>query len=96
MRVQCCFCEYEEDGFCSKKKRGGKPTKIKTNKRRTCTSYSEEAVRVLSDYRKKERHKATLRNLDRRRALLKDALEEAKKKGVAALSKQLVNTVAEE
>lgn len=61
MRVQCRFCENESAGFCSKKKQGGKPKKIKLRKRRSCDKYKEDALRVLDDYRKREAHKAIIK-----------------------------------
>lgn len=96
MRVQCCLCEHEEGGFCFKKKRGGKPIKIKSGKRRTCVSYSEEAVRVLTDFRKRETHKATLRNQDKRRVLIEKAIEDAKQKGIDTLIKHSTPTEPKE
>lgn len=82
MRVQCCLCEYEDAGFCTKKKRVGRPIKIKPNKRRTCVAYSEEAIRVLTQYRKREAHRAALQKANLRQAQAARAFQQAKEAGL--------------
>ena len=84
MRVQCCLCEYEDAGFCTKKKRAGRPVKIKPSKRRTCASYSEEAVRVLTQYRKREAHRAALQRQVFQRAQVAWAVQQAREAGLEA------------
>lgn len=74
MKVQCSFCEYEVDGFCVKKKQNSHPTKIKLNKRRTCGAYSEDVMKVLEEYRKKERHLANVKRLTMKRAQMRAAI----------------------
>lgn len=81
MRVQCCLCEHEEAGFCTQNKRGGKFIKIKPNKRRTCVKYSEEAVRVLTQYRKREAHRAAIQKATFRRAQMAKAFQQAAETG---------------
>jgi len=79
MRVQCCLCEYEKDGFCLKKVKRGSPLKIKTGKRRSCGLYSEDPMRVFSRFRAREVHEAGLKRQELRRAQLVKAMENAKR-----------------
>lgn len=91
MKVQCSLCEFEIDGFCSKKKKNSQPVKIKLNKRRTCGIYSEDVVRVLSEYRKKERHRANLKKITMKRAKVQAAvnnIREAGARGAALTSEE--------
>jgi len=85
MKVQCSLCQYEDNGYCSKKKRSSKPLKIKVNKRRSCGLYEEDAFRVLQMYRKKEAHRAKLINMERRRVYLSEAIEKLKLEGARHL-----------
>jgi len=84
MKVKCCLCEFEKAGFCLKKKKRGKPIKIKTSKGRTCDKYSEDGMRVFSQYRKKEAHKAGIQQQTLKRAQLARAIEQAKQAGISA------------
>ncbi len=84
MKVQCSLCEFEVGGFCVKKKRRGKPIKIKTNKKRICDKYTEDGMRVFGQYRKKEAHKAGVHRQLLRRAQLAHAVEQAKQAGISA------------
>ena len=79
MRVKCSLCEFEKDGFCTKKRSGGKLAKVKINKRRTCSLYQEDAFRVLAQFRKKEKHLNNIKRLEllkTRRAELARKIEE--------------------
>jgi len=87
MRVQCHFCEHEQSGFCEKKASGGKPLKIKTGKRRTCASYSESTVRIVRDFRRRERSRSIARAQQLNRLAARSAMEKA-------LSKEGGNFVA--
>lgn len=86
MKVQCSLCEFERNGLCTKKTRGGKPITIKVNKRRQCDKYSEDAGRVLAQFRKREAHRAAIKKHDLRRAQLAKAIEMAKKEGVKSFT----------
>ena len=70
MSVRCRFCEFENGGFCLKKKRAGKPVKIEVNKKRSCGLFSEDSFRVLVDYRKREAHEKKLRALNTVRTII--------------------------
>ena len=78
MKVKCSLCEFEDNGFCTKKVRGGKPASIKPNKRRNCDLYSEDALRVLGEFRKHEAHKAELKRQELRRAKFEAVLNQLK------------------
>lgn len=58
MSVKCKFCVFESGGLCTKKTRKGSPTSIKVNKKRNCDLYQEDPVRVLTDYRARQKAKA--------------------------------------
>jgi hypothetical protein len=68
MRVTCNLCQFEKEGACIKKRQGGKPKKIKLTKRRTCKIYEEDAMKVFTQFRKKESHRANLRQQELKRA----------------------------
>jgi hypothetical protein len=83
MKVRCKLCEFENGGFCSKKTKANHPIKIKVNKARTCDLYSEDGLRVLGDFRKREAHRAILKQQELQRAKfeqLRKTLEETKDK----------------
>lgn len=42
MKVNCRFCQYEEDSKCTKKK-----CSVRLNKRRSCTVYKEDVDKVM-------------------------------------------------
>ena len=65
-RVRCKFCSHEKGGLCTKKTTRGFSPKVRVNKPRSCDLYSEDALRVLSDFRKREAHKGKLRSLKSR------------------------------
>lgn len=89
MRVQCCLCVFEKDGFCLKKKKRGNPIKIKPTKRRTCDLYSEDGMRVFSKFRAKEAHNASVKRQALRRAQLAKAIEQARQAGVTAFAEEV-------
>ncbi len=74
MKVRCFLCAHEKDGFCQKKKTSSKPTKIRLNKPRSCELYSEDPLRVLADYRKKELHKKKVQMIQNRNNQLAEAI----------------------
>ena len=59
-----------------KKKQSGKPIKIKLNKPRTCDKYSEDPLRVMADFRKRERHRKVILQQQERKAAIAKALRE--------------------
>ena len=90
MRVTCKLCQFEKAGACIKKRQGGKPKKIKLSKRRTCNRYEEDAIKVFSQFRKREAHRAALRQQELRRAQLASGMnklqEERDARGVEVLN----------
>ena len=93
MKVRCKLCEFESNGRCLKKKRGGQPIAIKVNKPRNCDLYSEDALKVLSQYRKREAHKAELQRQEMRRAKFAATLEQLKRQ---ALEQAVASVKAED
>lgn len=85
MRVRCNLCEFEDNGRCLKKRRAGSPIAVKINKPRNCDKYSEDALKVLGQYRKTEAHKAELKRQDLRRAKFKATIEQLKRQAVEKL-----------
>lgn len=71
MRVKCKLCKFEEKGTCSKKK-----SVVRVNKPRRCGMYSEDALKVLEQYRKSEAHKSELKRQEMRRAQFKQIIED--------------------
>ena len=82
MKVRCHLCKFEDNGFCNKKKRANKPVKIKLNKARSCSLYSEDPMKVLAQYRKREAHKAELKRQELRRVQLVQAIRQLKEEAV--------------
>lgn len=82
MRVRCKLCEFESNGRCTKKKKRGQAIAVKINKSRNCDLYSEDALRVLGQYRKREAHRAEMQRQELRRAKFKATIEELKRQGV--------------
>lgn len=68
MRVTCKICQFEKNGACIKKRQGGKPKKIQLTKRRTCKVYEEDTMKVFTQFRKKEAHRAALRQQELKRS----------------------------
>jgi hypothetical protein len=83
MRVTCKLCQFEKEGACTKKRQGGKPKKIKLSKRRTCNIYEEDAMKVFSQFRKREAHRA-LRQQDLRRAQTDAVMKQLREQKAAA------------
>ena len=81
MKVRCKLCEFEQKGFCLKKKRAGKPVKIKVNKSRSCSLYVEDARKVLEQFRKQEAHRAVLKRQGLQKVQLAAALAKLKESG---------------
>jgi len=82
MKVRCKLCEFESEGLCLKKRRDGNPTTIKVNKPRRCNLYSEDALRVLGQYRKREAHKVEIKRQELRRAKFRATVEQLKQQAV--------------
>ena len=78
MKVKCKFCKFEKDGVCLKKKGGAGLSKVKLNKPRSCSLYTEEAIKVISDYRKKEKHKKVLQAQEQRNAKIREIIRQQK------------------
>jgi hypothetical protein len=78
MKVRCRLCENQKDGYCTKKVNNGHHVKIELNKPRSCDLYSEDGMRVVMDYRKKEAHNANLKNVKARNAAIMKAIENAR------------------
>lgn len=76
MKVRCKFCSHESKGACTKKVRKGKPEIVKVNKPRTCNLYNEDAVRVLSDFRAREKQKQVVARSNARFQYVKKLMEE--------------------
>lgn len=79
MRVRCKLCEFESNGRCLKKRRNGSPISVKINKPRNCDLYSEDALKVLGQFRKSEAHKAEMKRQELRRAKFKATMEQLKR-----------------
>ncbi len=77
LKVRCKMCEHEVNGYCQKKRQATKPVKVRLNKPRSCSLYSEDALRVLTDYRKREAHKKNLVAMEQQRIAIAKVLFEA-------------------
>jgi hypothetical protein len=78
MRVTCNLCKFESAGACTKKLQGGQPKKIKLTKRRTCGVFQEDPMKVFTAFRKKEAHRAKMREASVRRAKVAAVLADLK------------------
>ena len=77
LKVRCKLCEHEVGGYCQKKKQATKPVKVRLNKPRACSIYKEDALRVLTDYRKREAHKKNLVAMEQQRIGVAKAIVQA-------------------
>lgn len=74
MRNQCAMCEFEQGGFCSVRKNHGVSIKRKAGKKRNCSAYKEDTLRVLAEFRRREK-----KMLERQAAQLRTALDKREK-----------------
>ena len=78
MRVTCRLCKFESAGACTKKRKSGKPQKVKLTKRRTCGIYVEDPMKVFTDFRKREAHRTKLREQAIKRARIDAVIKNLK------------------
>ena len=81
MRVTCNLCKFESAGTCSKKRQA----KVELTKRRTCSSYQEEPMKVFTQFRKKEKHRANIKRQEMRRAKLAAAIQNLRAEGLSTV-----------
>lgn len=74
MRVTCNICKFEASGTCTKKSQSGKPQAIKLTKRRVCETYSEDPMKVFTQFRRKEANRAKMRAAAVRRSTMAAAI----------------------
>jgi len=63
MRVTCSLCQFEVSGACQKKSRKNKPATVKLEKRRNCSLFVEDTLKVFSKFKKSQAHRSNIRKI---------------------------------